>query len=54
MRKCRTIVKGQLDMEEFMNCFCNIAANTYSYQLVKDKRDIENTINNLKESSNLK
>ena len=50
----QAIVKGQIGMEEFMNCFCNIAANTYSYQMVKDNRDIENAINNIKESSNLK
>lgn len=51
----QAIVKGQLDMGDFINGFHQIVANTYMYQLeAKDKMDIENAINQLKTSANLK
>lgn len=51
----QAIVRGQLDMDDFINGFYHIVANTYRYQLeAKDKMDIENAINQLKASANLK
>ena len=51
----QAIVKGHLDMHDFLNGFCLTVTNAYNYQWeIFDKMNIENAINQLKASANLK